>query len=147
MTMSREGGRGDCLQKKSGDLSSLFCGGSQQIRTAVDGFADRYLATRSGNHFCFAMQRYGFFFKRQNYLRVFSGLFVQFLRFSSLVGRFIPLSLQSAVQCEQADASSGWRIIRKKRQAVQTKAAAMMRYAAYSCHMFFLFGICRAKIA
>ena len=26
--------------------------GSQQIRTAVDGFADRYLATRSGNHCC-----------------------------------------------------------------------------------------------
>ncbi|RHP66392.1 hypothetical protein DXA74_02805 [Bacteroides sp. OF04-15BH] len=24
--------------------------GAQQIRTAVDGFADRYLATRSGHH-------------------------------------------------------------------------------------------------
>ena len=34
----------------------------QQIRTAVDGFADRYLASRSGHRFCFALQRYNFFF-------------------------------------------------------------------------------------
>ena len=31
---------------------SIFLRGSQQIRTAVDGFADRYLATRSGNQHC-----------------------------------------------------------------------------------------------
>ena len=32
--------------------TAFFSGGSQQIRTAVDGFADRYLTTRSGNqHF------------------------------------------------------------------------------------------------
>ena len=38
--------------------TAFFSGGSQQIRTAVDGFADRYLTTRSGNHFRFALQRY-----------------------------------------------------------------------------------------
>ena len=32
--------------------TAFFSGGYQQIRTAVDGFADRYLTTRSGNqHF------------------------------------------------------------------------------------------------
>ena len=32
--------------------TAFFSGGSPQIRTAVDGFADRYLTTRSGNqHF------------------------------------------------------------------------------------------------
>ena len=41
--------------------TALFSGGSQQIRNAVDGFADRYLTTRSGNHFRFALQRYNFF--------------------------------------------------------------------------------------
>ena len=41
--------------------SSHLGRGSQQIRTAVDGFADRYLTTRSGNHFRFALQRYNFF--------------------------------------------------------------------------------------
>lgn len=43
--------------------TAFFSGGSQQIRTAVDGFADRYLTTRSGNHFRFALQRYNFFLK------------------------------------------------------------------------------------
>ncbi len=45
--------------------------GSQQIRTAVDGFADRYLTTRSGNHFRFALQRYNFFWKAQLFTRIF----------------------------------------------------------------------------
>ncbi len=45
--------------------------GSQQIRTAVDGFADRYLTTRSGNHFRFALQRYNFFWKPQLFMRIF----------------------------------------------------------------------------
>ena len=41
--------------------TAFFSGGSQQIRTAVDGFADRYLATRSGHHFVFACKGTTFF--------------------------------------------------------------------------------------
>lgn len=91
--------------------TAFFSGGSQQIRTAVDGFADRYLTTRSGNHFRFALQRYNFF-ENRNYLCAFSSFLVQFLCFSFLVGRFKPLNLQSAVQLAHADVSSGSRMNR-----------------------------------
>lgn len=85
--------------------TAFFSGGSQQIRTAVDGFADRYLTTRSGNHFRFALQRYNFFLKNSNYLHAFSFLLAQFLCFSFFVVRFKPLNLQSAVQFIHAGAS------------------------------------------
>ena len=45
--------------------------GSQQIRTAVDGFADRYLATRSGNHFRFVTAKVQLFFKIQTICAIF----------------------------------------------------------------------------
>ena len=113
--------------------------GSQQIRTAVDGFADRYLTTRSGNHcalrkrfpadsnccgrFCRPLPNHSVrepcfpfseckgttFFLTGNYLSKKSCFFVQFTGFPFLIFCFSPLSLQSAVHPAHGDASSGWR--------------------------------------
>ena len=62
-------------KNKKRDMPSMVCvhvsysfGGAQQIRTAVDGFADRYLTTRSGHHFCFANAKVQYFF----YIATFS---------------------------------------------------------------------------
>ena len=52
---------------------SIFLRGSQQIRTAVDGFADRYLATRSGNHSAICECKDNAFFERIVILSVFYG--------------------------------------------------------------------------
>ena len=56
------------LTTRSGHQKSFFRRGAQQIRTAVDGFADRYLTTRSGHHFCFANAKVQYFF----YIATFS---------------------------------------------------------------------------
>ncbi len=85
---------------------SIFLRGSQQIRTAVDGFADRYLATRSGNHFLLRLQRYNFFSKNAIYLSAFSFESLQFIDFSVLSTLLIPRNLQSTEQLAQADVES-----------------------------------------
>ena len=40
--------KGGVSERDTAFLKKLKLGGTQQIRTAVHGFADRYLATRSG---------------------------------------------------------------------------------------------------
>lgn len=44
-----------------------FPGGANQIRTGVNGFADRYLTTRTWHHFLFAIAKLGNFSETAKY--------------------------------------------------------------------------------
>lgn len=56
--------------------------GTKQNRTAVDGFADRYLTTRPWYRFVLRQQRYECFLNLQNFLHVFSGAYCNSLAFT-----------------------------------------------------------------
>ncbi len=136
---SGDGNKQRMLSTGAGESILPDSGGSQQIRTAVDGFADRYLTTRSGNQcacrkrfpadsnccgrFCRPLPNHSVreprilfreckgttFFQKHNHLCEFSCFFAHFSACPDRSACFIPLSLQSDVQPSHGEAFSGWR--------------------------------------